>query len=182
LTQLFWLPNDAGPLLLLPEALLPDWSGIDVPDYREVSATFRWSSQEARASDYDRACDVNDYVAAIAVGHGEGLVLNDEPCATAWLPRPLGGLFARWEHADSARAMELALARIPGDLPWEPKGSVHLVGSPQELFNSAEPGVDPVLPRLKLEMPAGNYNVRWTLYRPDSSTAVGLIELRRAHE
>jgi hypothetical protein len=153
-----------------------------VPDYRPVSATFRWSAEEARASDYDRACDVNDYVATIPVGHGEGLVLNDAPCATAWLPRPWGGLLARWEHANSVEAMERALAWIPGDLPWESKGSVCLVGSPQELFNSAEPGVEPVLPRLKLEMPAGNYTVRWALYRPDSPTAVGLIEVRRTHD
>jgi hypothetical protein len=180
LTQLFWLPNDAGPLLLLPQDLLSDWSGIDVPEYRPVRATFRWNSQESRACDYDRACDVTDYVAAITVGHGEGLVLNDAPCQTAWLPRTWGGLLARWEYAENQRAMERALARIPSDLTWVSKGSVRLVGSPQELFNSAEPGMEPVLPRLKLEMPVGNYGVRWASYRRDAKTAVGLVEIRRA--
>lgn len=180
MTQLVWLRNDAGPVLLLPQDLLADWSGIDVPEYRPIKATFRWNAEETRASDYDRACDVNDYVAPITVGYGEGLVLNDAPCATAWLPRTWGGLVARWEYAESQGAMERALARIPSDLPWVSKGSWQLVGSPQELFNSAEPGMEPMLPRLMLEMPIGNYDVRWASYRPDAQTAVGLIEIRRA--
>ena len=175
-----WLQNHAGPLLFLPVSLLPDWSGVDVPDYRPVSADFRWNLEESRACDYDRACDVNDYVAAIPVSHGEGLVLNDEPCATAWLPREWGGLFARWEYAESTHAMEAALSVIPDTLDWERKGDIGIVASPQSLFNSAEPGTEPVTPRLKIGLAQGRYDIRWARFQPDASTAVGLIELRLA--
>ena len=178
MSGLTWLRNEAGPLLLLPETLLPEWSGIDVPLYRTVSATFRWNSEESRACDYDRACDVSDYVGVIAVGHGEGLVLNDAPCATAWLPTRSGGILARWEHADSDDAMETALANIPNGLQWEPKGVFRIVGSPQVLFNSGEPGVERLQPRLMLHIPVGDYDVLWAHMAPSLATAAGLIQLR----
>ena len=71
-----WVGQAAGPLLFLPEALLSDWSGIDVPEYRLVTASFRWNAKESRACDYDRACDIEDEVGVIDVGHGQGLVLS----------------------------------------------------------------------------------------------------------
>lgn len=160
---------------------MPEWSGIDVPLYRTVSATFRWKSQESRACDYDRACDVSDYAGVITVGFGEGLVLNDAPCATAWLPRHSGGILARWEHADTDGAMQTALARIPDGLQWEPKGVLRIVGSPQVLFNSGEPGVEQLQPRLTLQIPVGVYSVLWTRFAPDPATAAGLIQLRNTN-
>ena len=174
------MPNDAGPLILMPSILLREWSGIDVPPDRTVSATFRWNVEEPRASDYDRACDINDYAGVIPVGNGEGLVLNDAPSATAWMAREWGGLLLRWEYAEDDSAMEEALAEIPNELAWDSKGYFRILGTPQALFNSAEPGMEPVLPRLELELPEDVYEVRWVRYAPDVHTAVGLIELRRA--
>jgi hypothetical protein len=161
---------------------LPEWSGIDVPLYRTVSATFRWKAEESRACDYDRACDVSDYAGVITVGFGEGLVLNDAPCATAWLPTPSGGILARWEYADSDSAMESTLASIPDGLQWEPKGMFRIVGSPQVLFNSGEPGVEQLQPRLTLQIPVANYNVLWARFAPNAATAAGLVQLRNTTE
>ena len=175
-----WLPNAAGPLLLLPESLLPEWSGIDVPDYRVVAATFRWNAKEERACDYDRACDVDDYAGVIDVGYGQGLVLGDVPASTAWLPRPFGGLLARWEHAESEGSMNAALEEIPESLPWVEQGMLSVVSSPLQLFNGAEPGDEAVLPRLTIELAPGTYRVRWARFAPDHATAASLIELRRA--
>jgi len=175
-----WLDHAAGPLLLLPDSLLPEWSGIDVPDYRVVAARFRGNAEEPRASDYDRACDVGDYAGVIEVGYGFGLVLGDMPAATNWLPRPFGGILARWEYAESDRAMDAALACIPDSLTWTEKGNFTVVSSPLHLFNSAEPGDEAVLLRLAIPLAAGSYSVRWTRYAPDERTAASLIELRRA--
>jgi hypothetical protein len=133
-----------------------------------------------RASDYDRACDVDDYVGIITVGHGEGLVLGDLPAETTWLARPWGGILARWEYADGYDAMERALADIPDVLPWEPKGDLIVVSSPLELFNSAEPGIEPVLPRMTIDLAEGTYHVGWARHTPDDRTAATLIELRRS--
>jgi hypothetical protein len=174
-----WLENYAGPLILIPTSLLPEWSGIDVPEDRTVSAVSRWNLDEARACDYDRACDVEDYVAPIPIAYGEALVLNDEPCQTAWLPRAWGGVFVRWEYAEGDQAMERALLAIPQDLRWDPKGELRIVGSPQELFNSAEPGPEPVRPRMEIALAEGRYDIHWTRYGPDRATSAGLIALRR---
>ena len=175
-----WLEHHAGPLLLLPEALLSEWSGIDVPPYREVVATFRWNEEEPRASDYDRACDIDDHAGVIAVGYGEGLVLGDAPEATAWIERSFGGILARWEYAESEESMAGALANLPLELNWEPKGTFTVLGSPLQLFNSAEPGDKSVLPRLSVDLAPGDYEVAWTRYAPNEHTAVKLIALRRA--
>jgi hypothetical protein len=175
-----WLENAAGPLLLLPDSLLPAWSGIDVPEFRVVEARFRWSDREERACDYDRACDVDDYVGVVRVGHGEGLVLGDVPAATAWLPRPFGGFFARWEYAESEVQMNAVLEHIPEWLAWVDKGPFVIVSSPLQLFNSAEPGLEVVMSRIPVDLAEGTYNVRWARYAPNDSTALSLIELRRA--
>jgi hypothetical protein len=167
-------------LLLLPESLLSDWSGIDVPEYRVVVARFRWSAQETRGSDYDRACDVEDYFGVIEVGYGFGLVLGDEPAATTWLGRPYGGILARWEYAESETAMDAALERIPESLTWTEKGIFTAVACPLQLFNSAEPGDEILMPRLSVPLSAGSYRVRWARYAPDPQTAASLIELRDA--
>lgn len=175
-----WVGEAAGPLLLLPEILLPGWSGIDVPEHRAVTATFRWNLEEPRASDYDRACDIEDEVGVIAVGHGQGLVLSGGLRPTTWLPRPWGGMVARWEYAENEGAMEAALAGIPEGLGWEPRGHVVVTSSPLVLFNSAEPGPEQVMPRLTVELVAGRYSVGWSRYEPDELTAIGLVALRRA--
>ena len=103
----------AGPLLLLPDSLLAEWSGIDVPEYRTVVATFRWNSKEPRACDYDTACDVQTEAQAVPVAHGEGLVLAGGLRPTTWMPRRWGGYLVRWEYADDETAVERALSAIP---------------------------------------------------------------------
>jgi hypothetical protein len=93
-----WIEANGGPLLLLPVDLLPAWDGIRPPaDGREIVGRFRWNP-EGRPCDYDRACDVDDYIAPIPVGGGHGLVLGDIPAATAWLASAdgNGGSLARW--------------------------------------------------------------------------------------
>jgi hypothetical protein len=180
LTERVWIGEASGPLLLLPESLLAEWSGIDVPEFRLVDATFRWNAEEPRASDYDRACDVAGYLGVIPVGHGEGLVLTEGLQATTWLPREWGGVLARWEHAASDAAMDAALTRLPEGLPWEVEGEFTIATSPLVLFNSAEPGLEQVMSRLELALRPGTYAVRLARYAPDPETAAGLIELRRA--
>ena len=175
-----WVGGKGGPLILIPEALLSEWTGIDVPSYRVVEAKFRWSDKEPRASDYDRACDVDDYVGVIAVGFGEGLVLGDLPQATTWIPQDFGGVFARWEYAEDDNAMDAALTAFPNSLAWEPKATFVVVGSPLELFNSAEPGMEPIFPRLMIDLEPGTYDVSWTRYAPNDSTAATLVSLRRS--
>ena len=82
----FW--NDGGPLLILPQASIPYWEGIDLPSHgRVVHAAFRWSAPDAAATDYDRACDAGaDSVTKIDVGPSWGIVLGTAAAQSAqWL-------------------------------------------------------------------------------------------------
>ena len=174
-----WIQSNGGPLLLLPATLLTEWSGSEAPPAaREVVASFRWRPG-GPATDYDRACDVSDYVGVIAVGAGEGLVLGEEPDPTTWLADGHGGILARWIHAPSGEEVAAALERVPMELSWELAGTFRVVGSPLVLFDAAEPGVEPLLPRLKLEVAPGLYAVAQVAYRPDAETALRLVRLQR---
>lgn len=174
-----WTGAASGPLLFVPASLLPEWSGQDVPEYRTVQAVFRWNDEETRASDYDRACDVDDDVAVLAVGHGQALVLSGVLQATTWVARPWGGLLVRVEHGEDDAMIEQALAALPEALPWTTKGYMTIVSSPAALFNSAEPGVEPVMVRLVIDLAPGEYRVRWARHAPDDRSTLGLVELRR---
>lgn len=181
-----WIGEASGPLLLLPAHLLPEWSGIDVPEYRSVMATFRWNAEEVRACDYDRACDVEPPAGIIPVGHGEGLVLSEGVMPTAWLARGWGGILARWVAAESDAAADRALAQLSENSPsanglaWEAVGTFSAAGGSLALFNAAEPGGEPAMARLTIVLRGGEYRVRWAQYQPDADTSFELIELRRA--
>ena len=70
---LTWLGTDFGPLLLVPGEHLSSWEGIDPPSSgRWVEARFRWHDPNDPATDYDRACDVEDYLGLIEIGTGNG--------------------------------------------------------------------------------------------------------------
>ena len=86
--HLHWFQNDGGPLLIIPEPAAPYWEGGDPPSNgRVVEATFRYDTQIA--TDYDRACDVNDWVGALEIGPSWGVVLgNTTSASAAWLAGP----------------------------------------------------------------------------------------------
>ncbi len=72
-SNLLWVHSNGGPLILLSEHLLNYWDGINPPkDGRQIEATFRWGPHSA-ATDYDRACDVSDYMGLLEVGPGAAL-------------------------------------------------------------------------------------------------------------
>jgi hypothetical protein len=70
-----WANTGGGPLITMSSDLLKDWYGsFDAPTPRE--ARFRFNNSNAPATDYDRACDVDDNLAEITVGEGTALVLG----------------------------------------------------------------------------------------------------------
>lgn len=84
-----WFGNDGGPLIILPREAQPFWEGTDPPSGgRVVAAEFRWDhlKPDAPATDYDRACDVNDWAQLVDVGSSWGLVLGNESPMAAWIP------------------------------------------------------------------------------------------------
>ena len=177
-----WVVSNGGPLLLLPVPLLPAWSGTEVPtDGRLLQTHFRWNPDAPAPSDYDRACDVAGYAGVLDVGHGWGLVIGDEPNPVRWLPAPDGGILARLVYATDDASVEAALARVPGDLAWEPLSTFSVAASPLVLFDAAEPGDlgdGYGLPRATVEMSPGRYGVAHADYAPDPQTTLSLVRLR----
>src|SRR5689334_17973405 len=87
-----WVESAGGPLIVVPLELAQSWRGIEAVPGDPVT-------------DYDRACDVDDYLGVLEVGPGRGLVLGDEPMRTAFVPSADGGILVRWGYAPSEDAV-----------------------------------------------------------------------------
>ncbi len=140
-------------------------------------------TQNAPATDYDRACDIDDYLGLIVVGEGQGLVLGEGRMDTAWWPgdKGDGGILIRWEYGEPGTDVLQALSHIPEDI-WQPEPLVFTVGEgPLFLFDSAFRGsdVDDGLTNdhATVLLPAGEYALATAHYRPDDQTSFVLHRL-----
>ncbi|WP_432053600.1 immunity 21 family protein [Streptomyces sp. bgisy022] len=158
-----WVESGGGPLVAVPEAVLPFWTGAD---------------GEEAASDYDRACDVDGPVGLLPVGDGAALVLGDEPAATAYLLEHR--TLVRWIAADTEDDL---LACVPAALEtadWEP-GVRWRVPGPVLLFDAAWPGSRSAgTDHLRIPLPPGPYTVRAAQVRPGPETWLTLVRLSGA--
>jgi hypothetical protein len=161
-----------SPLLLVAKDHLGAWEGAAVPAAgRSVEARFRWNP-DGPATDYDRACDVDDYVGLIDVGSGKALVLGDEQLMTTWLPFKDGGLLVRWVCADDEGTLLAAAHRIPNDA-YQDSGLSFTVGaSPLVLLAACESSEDKIYPRIEFEILSGRYRILTSQYEADASTSL----------
>ena len=145
MSPLQWFVNDGGPLLVLPREALPFWEGSEPPSgERVVEAKFRWGYDIA--TDYDRACDVEEWVAPIDVGPSRGIVLGGEETNAAWLnpPQAEAFLIVRLIYADDDSE-----AKIPGlyegqrDEDWVRMGAIlEAEHGDLVLFHAASAGLE----------------------------------------
>jgi hypothetical protein len=161
-----------SPLLLVAKDHLDAWEGSAVPaEGRNVEARFRWNP-DGPATDYDRACDVDDFVGLIDVGPGKALVLGDEPLMTTWLPLKDGGVLVRWVCADDEEALLAAAHHIPNE-DYQDSGLSFTVGdSPLVLLAACESSEDTIYPRIEFEIPPGRYRILTSQYDADASTSL----------
>ncbi|MFE7977395.1 immunity 21 family protein [Streptomyces shenzhenensis] len=157
-----WVESGGGPLIVVPEAVLPFWAGADGEDL---------------ATDYDRACEVDGYVGLLPVGDSAALVLGDEPASTSFLPDH--DAFVRWSAAGSEDEL---LAGVPAALDaavWQNEVSWQVPG-PVVLFDSAWPGTaTDRTEHLRVPLEPGRYTVRAAHAQPGPETWLGLVQLRR---
>ncbi|MGW6906152.1 immunity 21 family protein [Streptomyces sp. NPDC054940] len=157
-----WVESGGGPLIAVPETVLPFWAGAD---------------GDETASDYDRACEVDGFVGLLPVGDSAALVFGDEPASTSYLPDH--GIFVRWCAADSEEDL---LARVPAALATADWGhEVHWkVPGTVVLFDSAWPGGETErTEHLRVDLEPGAYAVRAAQVQPGPETWLGLVQLRR---
>jgi hypothetical protein len=159
-----WVTCDGGPLLVLAKENLPAWEGSATPSQgRKIEAQFRWNSG-GPATDYDRACDVEDYIALIDVGAGKGMVLGGEESDATWLPLVDGGLLVRWVYGENDEGSLAAVDRIPKDA-FEDSGLSFSVGeSPLVLFAACESSGDQIYPRIEFQIAPGCYQILTSHY------------------
>ena len=174
-----WAATGGGPLIAIEERHLRHWLGIDPPtDGRVIDTAFRWDDDpDAPATDYDRACDVEDYAALLTVGQGYGLLLSYE-CMTAWWPGrdTCGGILARWQYANSQAEVRQYMSMVP-ELPLaEPAMEWIVTDRKIYLFDSAYSGEDVlgglVDDAITFELCPGKYVVSTCIYQPDTSTSL----------
>ncbi|MFJ6833992.1 immunity 21 family protein [Streptomyces sp. NPDC091209] len=157
-----WVESGGGPLIAIPETVLPFWAGADGDDM---------------SCDYDRACDVDGFVGLLPVGDTWALVLGDDPASTTYLPEH--GTFVRWCAAESEDELLSVVPAALAEAVWEPEVRWNVPG-PVVLFDAAWPGAaSEGTDHLTVALEPGLYGVRATRVEPGPETWVGLVQLRR---
>lgn len=157
-----WVESGGGPLIAVPETVLPFWAGAD---------------GDETVSDYDRACEVDRLVGLLPVGDSAALVLGDEPASTSYLADH--DTFVRWGAADSEDELLAAVPAAFATAVWEDEVSWTVPG-PVVLFDAAWRGNESVdTDHVKVPLAPGRYAVRAANVRPGPETWLGLVQLRR---
>lgn len=169
--QFNWVSGDGGPLILMEQQYLANWEGSDEPSNgRIVEANSRWGLEVG--TDYDLACDVEDYLGLINVGDGKALVLGGYELATTWFPllENQEGILIRWVYGNS----ESEVIDFAKFLPVEKNAeSIKFVVEDSELvlFVAAESGNDKIYSRLEFSLSKGTYGIS-TIESEDEQTSV----------
>ena len=75
-----WIECDCGPHIILEKRLSKFWGGIE-----DVSHSRTYNFPEIEC-DYDWACEIEGYVGKIQIEDGEGIVISEDICKSAWIP------------------------------------------------------------------------------------------------
>lgn len=175
-----WIETRGGPLVAMPQSLLREWEGGGRPNRGRIVAKARSRSGDASEpwTDYERACEVGDYLGFLSVGFGQALVLAEEPLRTCFIPRGEGGVFARWRYGESAEEVDSWLA-VPPSLGFKPGRELFRVqGTPVLVFDSVFPGTG-APEYLELDLPPGRYRLATLEWKPDERTALLLHSIER---
>ncbi|WNZ13252.1 immunity 21 family protein [Streptomyces sp. 11x1] len=156
-----WVESSGGPLIAIPEAVLPFWAGAD---------------GDETSSDYDRACEVDGDVGLLPVGDTRVLVLGDEPASTAYLPEH--GVFVRWYAADSETELLSGVPAALDNAVWGPELSWRVPG-PVVLLDAVWPGRSlPETDHARVELAPGHYGVSAARVSTGPETWLGLVRVR----
>jgi len=179
--KLRWISSSGGPLVAVPEQLLESWSGVDPPaDGRRLKVKARWDPTRP-ATDFDRACDVEEPIAALAIGDGSVIVIGGEPPMTTFVPRPDGGLLVGWidgeTEAESTLLEHLEGRDFDGDTGVV--AMIEVSPGPLVVFDAACPGIEVEEDRLVLDLYPGRYMASATPFEPDAHTSLSVVRLQR---
>jgi len=163
-----WIESDGGPLILMEKHVSVLWEGHSYTD------------TTSNVTDYDRACEIEDYLGLLDVGHSKALVMNDEPLSTAcWKIDSETIVFVRWVWAKDERVVPGILSQVPEVDRWENTGiEIGFAHEELILFDSAY-RADEVEDFLLIQLPKGEYTVKTLLFEPDANASLILHCLKR---
>ena len=163
-----WIKSGGGPLVCMELKIANSWLGItgnSVSSERNTKA----------ATDYERACQVEDYLGKITVNNHVALILGDMPLETSiWRRRYELPMIVRVIYGDPGvdviKVLELGEAIVFNDsieaLEVEVKSESMIV------FDSAYPGAEARKRSLSFDLPSGKYVVLTKQFLPDDRTSV----------
>lgn len=102
---MIWIDTAGGPLICAAYPVGLNWRGTQA------------SSIDDTQSDYDRACEIADYVGVVSCASSCVLVFGDEPLQTTVVRLSDGNAVVRWISCASENAAQSVLASIPTALP-----------------------------------------------------------------
>ncbi|HEY8747170.1 MAG TPA: Imm21 family immunity protein [Tepidisphaeraceae bacterium] len=174
-----WIESAGGPLILLARSVLPTWGGCESRNAKNGDP-FRSGGERSR-TDYDLACDVNDYLGVVAAGPSNGLVLGDEPLRTYWFAslQNQGGWLVRWDYADDESSLTNNL-HLLDTLPFKFSGLTYSAGEADHvLFDSAIPGLQLKTDEaLQVTLVPDKYTIDTASFMPDTESAFLVHRLR----
>ena len=159
--------------MVIEQKYLEFWEGSDAPsDGRVVEANFRWGLEVA--TDYDRACDIEDYIGLIDVGEGKAIVLGGDVLATTWLPllKSQDGILVRWFYGNSEDEVISIAGSLSDESGKDENFEFTIEDSDLVLFAACESGSDNVYPRLKYSLPKGTYKISTIEYEDEQTSVI----------
>jgi hypothetical protein len=163
---------------------------MDIDDWRSINTYDKNRSSKMEGnrrrgfetwSDYDRACEVEDYVGVIKVGDDEALVLGDMPSHTARVVVDSSAvLFIRWIWADDENQVVNAMKGFSiAQQDWANMDlEIRFPVSDIVLFDSSYPG-EAVEEMLEMTIELGAYKPQTLSYEPSPATNLFLILLQK---
>ncbi|MBI4852014.1 MAG: hypothetical protein HY819_09480 [Acidobacteria bacterium] len=184
-TSLKWIGSSGGPLVLIPKHLSHFWMGYYFNLNGSLVSPFEMTFDELTnlhlaisKTDYDRACEIEKYIAPIKVDSGTGLVITGEICPTSWWQEEFGGMLVRVRYTDDILLIPSFLLNLPDSLWEEESFCFDLHESSLLLFGSVEHGKD-IGDLLEIILHPGNYQIFTANYSPNSETALIIHKFNR---
>lgn len=163
--RLNWIDSAGGPLIVMERKSVHNWLG---------SSGTRVNVEE-NITDYDRACNVDDYVGVIIVGQEQALVLNDEPMQTVWWKNEDNheGLLVRWQWAGSEDDVIHSLEKLD-NIIWENTGlKINFSEGNLIMFDSAC-RYDEIDLSSSIKVQSGTHHILTAFWQPNESISLVL--------
>lgn len=158
-----------GAFIVMPLNKLRLWQGSN-------------SKGENGFSDYERACNVTDYLGLLEVDGTSCLVLADEPLMTTWYQITCNkGFLFRWVYGSSIAEVERHFPVLTDHIVFENNELLFKVNSQKLcLFDSALTSLDANFKSICFELNIGSYKIKTGFFEPNSSTKILVHELSQA--